>query len=106
MRARVAKHHPRTTFHTASEGEFSEVAPPHVTVASCSKVERLTLRCSAGEEGATAHAHTRKDHGRRRPVVDGTGYAARLAGGHRQVPPARGARARGRADQGDQGPGR
>ena len=25
MRARVAKYHPRTTFHTASEEEFSEV---------------------------------------------------------------------------------
>jgi hypothetical protein len=25
MRARVAKYHPRTTFHTASEYEFSEV---------------------------------------------------------------------------------
>jgi hypothetical protein len=25
MHARVAKHYPRTTFHTASEGLFSEV---------------------------------------------------------------------------------
>jgi hypothetical protein len=28
MRARVAKYPPRTTFHTASEGEFSEVELP------------------------------------------------------------------------------